>query len=307
MKTPQFEHQKIGTAALVENPYFALFDQMGVGKSKQVIDAACILAEQGKIDTVIVVAPASVRCVWFDPEIGEIKKHCSLSCEVYEFHQKVKKAWQDGNGIKISFIITNYEFLRGINHLIDLCKILENRKILLVLDESSYIKNRTAAQTKAVLKLRKHCARCVILNGTPVTNSPLDLWSQMQVLSPAILEKRYKNFYAFRASFCEIKTMHFGPRRFPQVVGYKNLEKLAKVVAPYVLRREKKDCLDLPPKLYTEREVALTPESWKRYCELKKDALMSLPDGNVRMEPNLAVRFLRLAQLTSGMVGGEEE
>jgi SNF2 family DNA or RNA helicase len=128
----------------------------------------------------------------------------------------------------------------------------------------------------------------------------------MRVLSPEILEKRFVSFQNFRAEYCNTLTKLWPGSRYPATMinGYRNLENLAKVVAPYVLRREKKDCLDLPPKLYTEREVALTPESWKRYCELKKDALMSLPDGNVRLEPNLAVRFLRLAQLTSGILGG---
>lgn len=312
MKTPQFAHQKIGTAALIKNPAFALFDEMGAGKSKQVIDAACTLAEQGKIDTVVVVAPASVRCVWLDREIGEIKKHSWAKNHVYELHQKTRLMWYDtitkDDPIKwLTWIVTNYEFLRGKKHLEELTVSLSS-KALLVLDESSYIKNRTAAQTKAVLKLRQHCARCVLLNGTPVTNSPLDLWSQMQVLSPDILENRFKNFYHFRSEFCEMQTMRFGMRSFPQVKAYRRLDKLAKIVAPYVLRRLKADCLDLPEKLYTEREVALTPESWKRYCELKKDALISLGEsGEKRMEPNAAVRLMRLAQLTSGILGGTLE
>lgn len=302
MKTPQFEHQKIGTAALVEHKAFALFDEMGAGKSKQVIDAACQLAEQDKIDTVVVVAPASVRCVWLDVEIGEIGKHSWQPSSVWEYHSKFKRVWETGT-TGITWIITNYEFLRSGDHLADLCINLLNRKTLLVLDESSYIKNRTAAQTKAIAKLRKHCDRCVILNGTPITQSPLDLWSQVNILDEKIL-KSFHNFYNFRAHYCELRSMRFGGRPFQQVVSYKNLDHLAAKLAPYVLRREKKDCLDLPPKLYTEREVALTPESWARYKELKKDFVMTLGKGDVRLEPNAAVRVMRLAQLTSGILGG---
>lgn len=301
-KTLQFEHQKIGTAALVKNPAFALFDEPGAGKSKQVIDSACQLAEQGKIDTVIIVAPASVRCVWLDAEIGEIFKHASVDSCVMEYHSKLKIVWAHKGHAGLRWIVTNYEFLRSEKNLNGLIERIDS-PALLVCDESSYIKNRTSQQTKAVLKLRKHCARCVILNGTPISQSPLDLWAQMQVLSPDILEKRFKNWYAFRAQFCEMKTLYLGARRIPQVAGYKNLDKLAKIVALYVLRRLKSDCLDLPEKLYTEREVALTPESWKRYCELKKDALISLGSGEIRLEPNAAVRLLRLSQLTSGIYG----
>jgi SNF2 family DNA or RNA helicase len=305
-KTPPFEHQRIGTAALVKNPAFALFDEMGAGKSKQVIDAACILAEQGKIDTVVIVAPASVRCVWLDKEIGEIRKHSWQSNRVSEFHQKIKMVWEDKYSTPhINWVVTNYEFLRGEKHIAALCGLLEGRKALLVLDESSYVKSRTAKQTKAVKELRQHCARVVALNGTPITNSPLDLWAQMEILDPKIL--RFDNFYAFRAQYAELVQRKMGMMRFKEVKGYKNLDELAQRVAPYVLRREKKDCLDLPPKLYTEREVALTPESWKRYQELKRDALLTLGDGNVQMEPNAVVRIMRLAQLTSGILGATFE
>jgi SNF2 family DNA or RNA helicase len=307
-KKPPFEHQRVGIKALVEHEAFALFDEMGAGKSKQVIDAACILAEQGKIDTVVIVAPASVRCVWLDKEIGEIKKHSWMRNRVYEFRKDFKEIWEDPYQTpqpNIDWVVTNYEWLRSSAHLETLTEKIANLKTLLILDESSYVKNRTSAQAKSVLKLRKHCARCVLLNGTPVTNSPLDLWSQMQILDEKILSEYFKNFHNFRYSYCTMRTQKFAGRSFQQVVEYKNLGELAQRISPFVLRREKKDCLDLPAKLYTEREVALSAESWKRYQELKHDALISLGEaGEKRMEPNAAVRLMRLAQLTSGILGG---
>lgn len=304
-KSKPFAHQLEGIKKLVENKAFALFDEMGCGKSAQVINAACVLAEAGEIDTVLIVAPASVRCVWLDKEIGEIKKHSWHPLNVVaEYHAKnLKSAWSDTSkdmrGMLL-WVVTNYEFLRNNQHLETLCSYLEGNKVLLVCDESSYVKNRSAAQTKATMKLRSTCARCVILNGTPIANSPMDLWSQMQVLSPKILAC-YKNFYNFRYEYCEMRSQNFGGQRFQQIVSYKNLDHLAKKLAPYVLRREKKDCLDLPPKLYTEREVPLSLESWKRYKELKRDFIMTLGENDVRLEPNAAVRIMRLAQLTSGI------
>jgi SNF2 family DNA or RNA helicase len=302
-KMTPFKHQIDGVEALIKNPAFALFDEMGIGKSAQVVNSACILAERGVIDTVVIVAPASVRCVWLDKEIGEIRKHCWQSVDVLEFHQKTKMIWKDYELPKphLRWIVTNYEFLRNSKHLEVMQDCLRGANTLLVLDESSYVKNRTAAQSKAVAKLRKHVRRCVLLNGTPVTNSPLDLYSQLNILDPKILNE--DNFYSFRAKYAVLQQRKIGAMRFQEVVGYKDLDKLAKRVSPYVLRREKKDCLDLPEKLYTTREVALTPESWRRYCELKKDALLTLSKDNTRLEPNAAVRLMRLAQLTSGILG----
>lgn len=308
-KTMPFLHQLEGIRKLVDNDAFALFDEMGAGKSKQVIDAACTLAYEGQIDTVLIIVPASCRIVWVEPEIGEIRKHSWVAGGVWEYHAKSKEVWstrsgEPPNSAYIQWVVTNYEFLRSDDRLTDLCERLKHSKVMLVLDESAYIKSRTAKQTKAVAKLRTYCKRCVILNGTPVTNSPMDLWSQMNVLSPKILSRDYKNFFNFRAEYCDMVSKSFGGRRpFQKVTGYRRLDQLAKKLAPYVLRRLKKDCLDLPEKLYTVREVALKAESWKRYQELKKDLLITLESGDKQLEPNAAVRVMRLAQLTSGILG----
>ncbi len=302
-KLKPFAHQLEGIKALVKYPSFAIFDEPGAGKSKQVVSAACILAENGKVDTVIIVAPASVRTVWCDPEIGEIKKHAWIPVYVSEYaNGKTTLRWESAKTLEdISaphFIVTNYEILRGAKHLEYFLNEIKHRKVLLVLDESSYIKSRTAEQTKAVAKLRQACTRCVILNGTPVVNNPLDLWSQFNILDKNILGRSYSNYWHFRANYAVM-----GGWKNKQVVKWVNLDKLTKILAPHVLRREKKDCLDLPPKLYTIREVALTHDSWRRYQELKKDAVMALGNGDQLLEPNAAVRVMRLAQITSGHIG----
>jgi SNF2 family DNA or RNA helicase len=313
-KVKPLAHQLVGIDALLKHKAFALFDEMGVGKSAQVINAACILAERGEIDTVVVVCPASVRSVWCDAEIGEIKKHSWLSSHVFEFHEKLKCIWsEEGNCIGsgdswvgcLDWVITNYEWLRGGSHLLELIqRVRGTSKTLLVLDESSFIKSRTAKQTKAIMKLREHCARCVILNGTPVTQSPLDLWAQMNVVDKNILGQYFKSFWQFRFEYCETVPQRFGNVRFNKIVHYRRLDDLQKKIAPYCLRRLKADCLDLPPKLYTQREVELTPESWRMYQELKREAVISLGNGDLRLEPNAATRIMRLAQLTSGHLGG---
>ena len=72
----------------------ALRRDVGCGKSRQVVDAACELYRQGKINTVIIVCPASVRTVWCDEEIGEIKKFTSVGSRVTEFSLgKIKMRW----------------------------------------------------------------------------------------------------------------------------------------------------------------------------------------------------------------------
>jgi len=168
---------------------------------------------------------------------------------------------------------------------------------MLVCEESSFIKNHTAVQTKACLELAAGAKRRVILNGTPITKNPLDMWPQLRFLSPKILP--YANYYAFRATFAQIDT-RFG---FPRIVRWQNLDELQRLAAPYVIRREKKDCLDLPEKTYTTLEVKLDHETWKVYQKMKKEAVVWL-EQNPSLAGQAGVKLVRLAQITSGFLGG---
>jgi SNF2 family DNA or RNA helicase len=329
-KTAPFAHQLEGVKALLKRPAFALFDEMGAGKSKQVVDAACVLFESGAIDTVVVVAPASCRGVWLDPDLGEIRKHAWAPVRVVEYHAPRKGShwrevwrhdyrddlerfggsrWPRGT---LSWVVTNYEFTRkmakdrrGRNQYPHVDRMVaeikeHGQKVLLVLDESSFVKSRTAHQSKAIARLRAACARCVLLNGTPVTNSPLDLWSQLRIMDPAALAG-FQNFWHFRSRYAIM-----GGWNNKQVLRFHDLDDLSRRVAPWVLRREKKDCLDLPEKLFTTAEVRLDPATWKKYKELKEEAVLALEEygEDAQMEANAAVRLLRLSQLTSGILGG---
>lgn len=316
-RTKPFAHQVEGVKFLLDHPFAMLADEPRCGKSKQVIDTACILGKQRKIDTVIIVAPAYARGVWCDANVGQIKKHAWYPSVVLELHKKSKLVWMDEGYLadKTIWTVTNYEALRSAERMHYLIEKAKEFQTLLVCDESSYLFNRTSQQTKAILKLRAHCQRVILLNATP--GEPLDQWSQMNVLSPKILKNDFHNFLNFRAEYCNMENIYAHGGRKVQIVArrnpYKNVADLNRRTAPYVLRRLKKDCLDLPPKIGgidsdmpIFREVPLTAESWKRYKQLRRDAVIALGNGDLRLEPNAAVRILRLQQLTSGILGGGE-
>lgn len=295
-KTKPFAHQIDDVASLLEKPEYGLFNEMGTGKSKTVVDAACELAEAGKIDTVFVVSPAAVRSVWVDEEFGEIKKHAWIPSRVFEHHAgKTKTIWQD-KGARLNWVITNYEYIRPMKNREALIGLLSGLKLMMVLDESAFIKNRKAIQTKACVQLGKMASRKIILNGTPIPNNPLDLWSQLEFLNPRILP--FHNFYQFRSAFAIM-----GGWKNKQVIRWRNLEGLQEIVKPYVVRREKKDCLDLPEKVYTTRDVPMTEESWAIYKKMRDEAVVWL-ENNPSMAAQAGVRVMRLSQITSGYLGG---
>lgn len=307
-RIPPYIHQVIGIEALVNKPVFALLCEMGSGKSKQVIDASMILFQRNIINHVLIIAPASViRGVWFDNELGELAKHLwdSIPCEINLYRGRGQTwLWPNAkpNTRRLKFTITNFEYLRSKERLVPLLKLC-SKKTLMVLDESAYVKSRKAQQTKACVRLRKKIGRVVLCNGTPIANSPVDMLSQGNIMSKDILECDSKAHFLSRYA---ITTKKFG---FEKVVEWVNLDDLQQRFAPYVLRRLKKDCLDLPEKLPPVTLTAtLTPETWAIYKDMRDQmvAFLKNPDGLVTAS-QIIVRAIRLSQITSGFIGGLEE
>lgn len=298
-----FKHQILGIEKLIEKPTFALFDEMGAGKTLQVIVAAQILFEKKIIDRVIVVAPASVRSVWFDENFGELAKHLweGLPACVLEMHAK-PRVWGDLNKDhrRLFWFITNYEFVRSKERLPEIMPFC-TPKTLLVLDESSAVKSYKAQQTVACLRLRKSCGRVIILNGTPIANNPGDLYSQANILDPSILG--CKNWFHFRARYGIM-----GGWMQKQIVSWRDIEDLQQRLAPYVLRRLKVDCLDLPEKMDSVvMTVPLTTKTWNAYKAMRDEMVAWLSDSTVSSASQAIVKVIRLAQITSGFLGGIEE
>lgn len=298
-----FQHQVVGIEKIVSTPIVGIFDEMGSGKTFQVITAAQVLFEQNVIDRVLVIAPNSVRTVWYDPDFGELAKHvwAGMPVHVREFRAQLR-SWGEVDRKQrwLEFMVTNYEFIRSKNRLQQLLPYCTPRT-LLVLDESSSVKSHRAQQTMACLQLRKLCGRVVLLNGTPVANNPGDMFSQGNIMSPKILE--CKNWYHFRARYGIL-----GGWQQKQIVAWRDIEDIQRRFAPYVLRRLKKDCLDLPDKIPpVVLSVPLTESSWRQYKAMRDDMVAWLTSHTMSSASQAIVKVMRLSQITSGFLGGVEE
>ncbi len=313
-----FQHQREDVQALIDHPYFFVASEMRTGKSKIVVDAAQFMFEAGVIDRVIVVAPAPVRDVWADKVLGEIAKHAwdGLPTIVTEFHARVRswiRSTENSNAKRFEWYITNFEFIRAKNRLIQLLPAC-GPKTLLVLDESSFVKNHAAQQTKACVTLRKACGRVVLLNGTPLFHSPMDLFSQGNLLHASVLNCKFVTHYKARYAV-QAPVLRYGGKPLTNAWGkpimkvesWTNLDDLQRRFAPVTVRRLQKDCLDLPPKLDPVTLTAtLTPETWKAYKAMRDEMVVWLKDGHVATSATAAVKALRLSQVTGGFLGGIE-
>lgn len=312
-KLPPFTHQIIGIEKIVQLDdkesgrvipgCFALFDEMGNGKSLQAIVAAQILMEQGLINKVLVICPAAVRTVWFDPELGELKKHLwdHMPVRITEFHQK-QRQWYSGPKVEkpFKFVITNYDFIRSSPAREKTLRPYCDRYTLMILDESAAVKSHRSQQTRACLRLRQRCGRVLLLNGTPIANNPLDMFAQGRMMDPRIIN--LDTFTHFRAKYSILIP---GATR---IVGWQNLEDLTQRFAPYVLRRLKTDCLDLPEKMPPQiMSVALSQQTWNVYREMRDEMVAWLNQATAAVANQAPVKAMRLAQITSGFVGGIQE
>lgn len=325
--SPVFEYVKEAVRQIIAHPYFLLADDMGLSKSASALIAAQFLHDDDVIDRVIIVSPAAVRpLVWFDQTIGQIGEHAfdDKYIRVSEFHRKIRQ-WSRGpkDGKELRIIVSSYEYLRTHwRELVTYC----GPKTLLILDESSAVRGPDSDQTDAMMCLRwqtnkkgrpvlglPRCGRILEMNGTPNAESPMDMFSQGNLLHPDILQCRYKTMfqarYAIQALVLERgKPMLRYGRVVQSITGWseEGIRDIQKRFAPYVLRREAKDVgidFALDP---IALEVALTPTTWKHYVSMRDQMVVWLESGVVAAH-QAGVKTMRLAQITSGFLGGVED
>lgn len=301
MTTELMAHQREGVRHIIENRAVALFDEQGTGKSKQAVEAACRLFLKNEINCVVVVCPAAVRGVWDGLEYGQIKQHSTTNYAICRWDKKPKWSWRSTvEEVGLEWYVTSYSFLRNKSNVSDLVNYLNDHKVMLVLDESHYIKNRSAQQSKGAAKLAEVSEYRVLLSGTPYANDVTDLWHQLDVMDHEVWPYGY---WSFRATFAKLAQMRYGDQTFTKVVGVKNKERLDQLTSKKILRRLRTDCVDLPPKVYSVVEVAMSEEGWGHY-ESMRDELLAWVEGQPSVATNAGVRVVRLSQITSGFVGG---
>ena len=171
-------------------------------------------------------------------------------------------------------------------------------RALIGIDESTTIKNPTAKRTKNILTIGDLAKYRRILTGSPVTKSPLDLYSQCDFLDPNHLG--HQSYYSFRSRYAHMVDRNFGGRRVQIVGSYRRLGELSDLLDAFSYRVLKEDCLDLPEKVFTKRFVELSKEQDKAYRQMKEMALAMLDDGKLMSTVNVMTQLMRLHQITCG-------
>ena len=301
-KNKPFVHQAAYLQRFWQYPTSALFAEMGTGKSFMIINNAAMLYDKGKINAMLIVAPKGVYRNWYRSEIPKhMPEHISYKMACWNpTPRKAEKMEMDVmfNAVDDLRIMNIEAFSTEKGQ--QFAKIfLRVTDAFMAIDESTTIKTPTAKRTKAIVKIGKDARYRRIATGSPVTKSPLDLYSQCDFLGEDCLN--YNSYYAFQARYAVLVERKMPTHTFKQVVGYRHLDELKDKLDRFAFRVTKDECLDLPDKIYLRRDVDLTAEQKKAYEQMKLMALSVLDEGLVSTN-NALTQLMRLHQIVCGYV-----
>jgi len=301
-KTKPYAHQITALEKSWNKETYAYFMEMGTGKTKVLIDNAAMLYDKGKIDGLLIVAPKGVIGTWYNQELPtHLPDHIGNVTVLWQANitkgqqEKLDSLFEPEETFHI--LIMNVEALSTTKGTDFAAKFIASHNTLMVIDESTTIKNPSAKRTKNILNLSTNTKYRRIMTGSPVTKNPLDLFSQCYFLSQWLLD--FTSYYAFRNRYAEMKTMHVRGRSIQVVDKFKNLGELSEQLKGFSYRVLKEDCLDLPEKNWTKRQITLTPDQRKIYTQMKETALAHL-NGKVASTMTVLTQLMRLHQITCG-------
>jgi SNF2 family DNA or RNA helicase len=302
-KTKPFKHQLQALEESWSRQVWAWFMEMGTGKTKVCIDNIAMLYDRGKIDRALVIAPNGIKRNWRNELSVHMADHVNYRVAVWSASPK-KKEKDELEQLSVmsddlTILIMNIEAFSTQRGAEFARKFIFSGSCFMVVDESTTIKNHAARRTKNIMKIAKLAKYRRIMTGSPVTKSPLDLYSQLEFLGGWILDQ--SNYYAFRARYAVIVQRNVGTHSFQHIIRYQRLDELQDKLKDCSTRVLKSDCLDLPEKLYTKRTVAMTPEQLKAYVEMKKSAITFF-ENNPMTAASVLTQMIRLHQITCGHV-----
>jgi len=303
-KTTPYKYQIEGIEYGLSHARWLLCDQQGLGKTKQIIDLAVARKyKDGLKHCLIVCGVNGLKWNWEE----EIAKHSNETSRIlgeYFIQRGRRKGTKEIgstkdkladienlDNIEAYFLITNVESLRNTKISDALQKACDEGKIgMVAIDEFHMAKNTFSQQGQGILKLQPTYR--IGMTGTPLMNTPLDFYQIFKWLG-----YQPYGFRSFRNHFCELVENDFGGT---EVVGYKNLQDITKLLDAIMLRRTKDEVLDLPEKTYINEYVELSIDQAKAYNDAFNIAKQLEDNEEASDNYNPLTEIIRLRQVTGG-------
>ena len=292
-KTQPFEHQIDGFNFGLNHDRWLLGDEQGLGKTKQVIDIAVAKKlQKGYKHCLIICGVNGLKWNW----LNEVHTHSNEDAWILGQRQTKNGITVGSMADKLAdvkdlknnsayFIITHVETLRNDDIAKEIQRQCASKEIgVVAIDEIHKCKNPSSQQGKGILKIQSECR--IAMTGTPLMNTPLDLYIILKWLG---YEKH--PFYTFKMHYCVM-----GGYGGYEVIGYRNLEELQEQLNDIMLRRLKKDVLDLPEKTHINEYVEMSPKQAQIYKEVTAEIKANI--DQIKMANNPLAELIRMRQAT---------
>lgn len=287
-KLKPFLHQMQAFRFGLTHPRAAMLLPIGSGKTAIAINLLRYRIGQGQVKKALIVAPLSVLSTWED----ELQKHSDLEFHVIRGSRAKKLGILCEPRESPEIIISNYESVR----IYEKGFIKKNFQIIIA-DESTKIKSPRTKVSHVFWRVFKLTPYKIILTGLPMPNNILDSYSQFKFLSPCVFGTNYQYFKNRYGKFGGYQNYTF--------LGPRNLKEFRQKLFSISITFKREELFDLPPRTYEIRNVTLSADEKKAYESMKKDFLIHLETEQI-VATNILTQFLRLHQVTSGIIGNED-
>lgn len=304
-----WDHQVAEVERTWNKKYWGLFWEMGCGKTKPLIDTFLRLFYAQEIDGVIIISDKGCYLNWPNDQFPKhIPQGTPMRVGIWSSQNNQHERSQLDRLLRpkddlLDILVVNVEAFSSDRAPEFVEAFIRTHYAMMIVDESTSIKSPKASRTKTIKELGKLCEYRRVATGTPITQSPLDLYSQADFLSPGLLG--FTSHTAFKAHFAQTKRITVGRQQFDKVVGYRNIDQLQVMLKGFSSRILKTDCLDLPDKVYETVYVEQTPEQERAYQQLLDESIVQFDSGILTVTSALTA-IMKLHQINCGHLRMDE-
>ena len=276
-----FAHQKVTAEFLANQRKAFCFNEQGTGKTASVIWAVDYLMKLGLIKRVLVICPLSIMKSAWQVDLFKFAIHRTVAI-AHGSAKKRKEIVEAG----AEFVIVNFDGVGIIKK-----QIMDGGFDLIVVDEASAYKNAQTVRWKDLRDLARVVKGLWMLTGTPAAQSPVDAYGLAKLVNPSGVPMF---FGQFRDKVMNKVSMY---RWIPKPDASQTVH----TILQPAIRFEKKQCLDLPPVTFTEREAPMTLQQ-KGFYKLLRSEMLIEAAGEEISAVNAAVKINKLLQIACGSI-----
>ncbi len=268
-----------GIKFLEKHKRVILADQMGIGKTRQVIKVIEKRVLVTECSVLVICAKKNAMYVWMKKELPKWSPELAEAFVSTESKSPTEREtiWKE-----MLCVVTNHQTIMRDREIVP-----KEWDIIILEEPHTWLRSRKTKTFKFMKTMRSEFL--IIMTGTPTSKGAHQLWPMLHLIN----RKVFSSYWRFVNSFCHVDDGPWGK----DVYGTRNEEALKDLLSRYMLRRLKAEVFpDMPPKLVDTIPIMMTPEQGRVHTELLKD-LLTLLGGELILTPNTMTCVLRLRQL----------